>query len=87
MAALTEVHEWVRDWSDCARSIIMRRDWLLRLGIGKRKARSAGVVAQPEPTPVPSPVVPQIMTTPIAALPAKSNGMSHGAIAIGGTHA
>ena len=86
MAALTEVYEWVQDWSDCARSIITRRDQLLRLGIGKRKARSAGV-AQPEPTPVPPPVVAQIMTTPIAALPAKPNGMTHGAIAIGGTHA
>ncbi len=80
--ALMEVYEWIQDWSDCARSVITRRDQLLRLGIGKRKARSSA-----EPTPVPSPVVPQMMTTPIAALPAKSNGMTNGAIAIGGTHA
>jgi hypothetical protein len=87
MAALAEVYAWVQDWSDCARSVITRRDQLLRLGIGKRKARSASV-AQPEPTPVPSPVVPQIVTTPIAALAANRNGMTNGAIAMatGGLH-
>ncbi len=92
MAALTELHAWVQDWSDCARSVITRRDQLLRLGIGKRRARDTIVTPQPTPTPAPATTsLPQIEMTPIAALPpAKANGMSNGAIAIassGGAHA
>ena len=84
MAALGEVYAWVQDWTDSARSVITRRDHLIRLGIGKRRSRSATVVApQPEPSPAPPPVAaPQLMSAPIAALPAKSNG-----IIPGGAHA
>ncbi len=35
-AALVALHAWVKDWSACARSVITRRDWLIRLGVGKR---------------------------------------------------
>ena len=92
MAALGELYAWVQDWSDCARSVITRRDQLLRLGIGKRRAREAAATPQPEPTPVPAPVVvPQIEMTPVAALPpVKPNGVSNGVIAFpvnGGAHA
>ena len=65
-------------------AVITRRDQLIRLGIGKRRSRSASV----DPQPVPSPAPPQIMTTPIAALPAKSNGVPSGAIVVAAdTHA
>lgn len=37
--ALDELHAWLRDWSACARTEITRRDWLIRLGIGRRHAR------------------------------------------------
>jgi hypothetical protein len=33
------LYAWVRDWSDCARTVITRRDWLIRLGIGRRRRR------------------------------------------------
>ena len=75
MAALTELYAWVQDWSDCARSVITRRDQLIRLGIGKRRARGNAAVA-PQPEPVPPPVqIAELATSAIAALPpAKSNG-------------
>ncbi len=37
--AQVALHAWVRDWSECARAVITRRDWLIRLGIGRRKPR------------------------------------------------
>jgi len=39
-AALDDLHAWVRDWSDCAKTVVTRRDWLIRLGIGRRRARA-----------------------------------------------
>ncbi|HEY2365143.1 MAG TPA: hypothetical protein VGH87_02115 [Polyangiaceae bacterium] len=36
-AALERLHAWLKDWSDCARTVITRRDWLIRLGIGRRR--------------------------------------------------
>ncbi len=89
MAALTELYAWVQDWTDSARAVITRRDQLIRLGIGKRRARSGAPVV--DPTPVPSEVVAvSQIATPIAALPPKSNGMSNGALALlanGSAHA
>ncbi len=38
-AALLQLHAWLTDWSECARTIIQRRDQLLRLGIGRRQKR------------------------------------------------
>ena len=46
-AALLRLHAWLTDWSECARTVIQRRDQLLRLGIGKRQ-KSKG------PTPLPA---------------------------------
>jgi hypothetical protein len=37
--ALVRLHAWLRDWSDCARTVITRRDWLIRLGIGRRRPK------------------------------------------------
>jgi len=93
MAALTELYSWVQDWSDSARSVITRRDQLIRLGIGKRRARSSAPVVTPQPAPEPAPapaVIAQMATRAIAALPPKPNGVPAGAVAIpslGGDHA
>ena len=46
-AALLAVYDWVQDWSECARTVITRRDQLIRLGIGKRRARSANATPTP----------------------------------------
>ena len=94
-AALLAMYDWVQDWSECARTVITRRDQLIRLGIGKRRARG---VAQPAPAPTPAPVVVtppvapsdtsstdpallQMARAPLALLP-KSNGATPGSIAI-----
>lgn len=37
---LGELYAWTKDWSDVARTVIVRRDWLIRLGIGRRKKAS-----------------------------------------------
>jgi len=83
-AALLAVYDWVQDWSDCARTVITRRDQLIRLGIGKRRPRKSD--AQPTPQP---PVAPPV--APVLALPAKTNGVTPGSIAVsvvqGGEHA
>lgn len=93
----------MQDWSDCARTVITRRDQLIRLGIGKRRPRKSDV--QPPPnvtpvvaTPVPPPVASDTASTNPAlvgvaqtlALPPKSNGAtpgSNGASVNGGSHA
>ena len=38
-AALLKLHAWYREWSETARSVITRRDYLIRLGLAKRKGR------------------------------------------------
>ncbi|HEY1959999.1 MAG TPA: hypothetical protein VGH28_30530 [Polyangiaceae bacterium] len=65
-AALTAVYEWVQDWTDCARTVITRRDQLIRLGIGKRRSRKAD--AQPTPQPQPAPQ-PPVVATPVVPPP------------------
>jgi hypothetical protein len=90
MSALIDVYAWVQDWTDSARSVITRRDHLIRLGIGKRRSRAVAPVVDPTPlpSPTPPPVVAQMATRAIAALPPKSNGLTPGAIsADGGAHA
>jgi hypothetical protein len=93
MSALIDVYAWVQDWTDSARSVITRRDHLIRLGIGKRRSRAVAPVVDPTPLPSPTPppvVVAQMATRAIAALPPKSNGLTPGAIMIsadGGAHA
>ena len=66
-AALVAVYEWVQDWTDCARTVITRRDQLIRLGIGKRRPRKQDVAPAPEPTPSPAPIV---VTPSIPSVPA-----------------
>ncbi len=98
-AALLAVYEWVQDWSDCARTVITRRDQLIRLGIGKRRSRKSDQVQPPAPVIIP-PVVatpsdvastdPGLiqMSRPIALLP-KANGVTPGSVAVsadGGDH-
>jgi len=65
--ALRKIHAWLTAWSDMARTVITRRDHLIRLGIAKRRARKAKAsvtVTPPAPpvAPAPSPVPPQVAT-------------------------
>jgi len=89
MSAMIDVYAWVQDWTESARAVITRRDHLIRLGIGKRRVRAA--TAPVDPTPAPSPALPQqLATRAIAALPPKPNGAIAGAMVLptdGGTHA
>jgi hypothetical protein len=41
-AALVEQRRWLEDWSDVARSVIKRRDQLIRLGLASRRPRGGG---------------------------------------------
>jgi hypothetical protein len=92
-AALLAVYDWVQDWSDCARTVVTRRDQLIRLGIGKRRSRKQD--AQPDPTPAPivaipvvpasptdsastSPVLVQAARAAVPLLPARTNGATPG---------
>ncbi|HEX4516235.1 MAG TPA: hypothetical protein VH054_21960 [Polyangiaceae bacterium] len=95
--ALLAVYEWVQDWSDCARTVITRRDQRIRLGIGKRRSRKSDV-ATPTPPPVPAPITvtpvpsgsdtsstdPSLMLMARAplALPPKPNGATPGSVSI-----
>jgi hypothetical protein len=63
-SALLAVYEWVQDWSDCARTVISRRDQLIRLGIGKRRSRKQDAAPAPVPAPAPAPI--PIVVTPVA---------------------
>ena len=38
IAALKQARAWYDDWADVARAVIKRRDYLIRLGLAKRKA-------------------------------------------------
>ncbi len=40
--ALVEQRRWLEEWSDMARSVIKRRDWLIRLGLASRRPRGGG---------------------------------------------
>lgn len=44
--ALRKLHAWYTEWSNVARAVITRRDYLIRLGLAKRKTRKGE-----EPTP------------------------------------
>lgn len=48
-AAATELREariavwrWYAEWSDIAKAVIKRRDWLIQLGLAKRKTKKSG---------------------------------------------
>ena len=46
---LSELREWHNDWAETARSVLTRRDHLIRLGLAKRKKRKQA--APPEASP------------------------------------
>ncbi len=78
LQALAALHAWLQDWSDSARSVIKRRDQLLRLGIGKRQKRTPApppVTTQPRPAPTAVAELPSPTTQ--ALPPAQLNGHSH----------
>jgi hypothetical protein len=55
-AALRALSAWYRDWSETARAVIHRRDYLLMLGLSQRKstpADSSDDGNDPEPAPAP----------------------------------
>ena len=62
---LRRIYVWVTAWSDMARTVVTRRDQLIRLGLAKRRAPKAKKVvvatppappvATPAPSPAPSP--------------------------------
>ncbi len=78
MQALLTLHAWLQDWSDSARSVIKRRDQLLRLGIGKRQKRTpAPPPAQPVVVPAPTTALPELPSATTQAQPAQLNGHNH----------
>ncbi|HEU4406320.1 MAG TPA: hypothetical protein VFS43_13730 [Polyangiaceae bacterium] len=54
-AALVEQHRWLEEWSDVARSVIKRRDHLIRLGLASRRPRRGGGAGGPVGGPVDGP--------------------------------
>jgi hypothetical protein len=58
---LVQLHVWFSDWSETARAVITRRDYLLLMGFAKRKQSKTS--SEPAVTPVaPAPVVPTTET-------------------------
>jgi hypothetical protein len=54
---LTQLYAWFQDWADTARTVIKRRDQLIRLGLGKRRSRKVVDEETPVVTPAPPPAV------------------------------
>lgn len=55
---LGELHAWYRDWSETARAVVRRRDYLQQLGLAQRKRgkrNGAGEGGEPVVTDSPSP--------------------------------
>lgn len=46
--ALVELREWFLDWSETARSVVPRRDYLIRLGLANRKPNGSIVDVEEE---------------------------------------
>lgn len=62
---LRKIYAWITAWSDMARTVITRRDQLIRLGIAKRRSRKTkSVVVAPPARPVTptAPVAPPVAT-------------------------
>lgn len=38
-AAMLALHAWLSDWSTTARAVLRRKDWLIRLGVSRRRRR------------------------------------------------
>ena len=79
---LRKIHAWITAWSEMARTVITRRDQMIKLGIAKRrahKARGGGVApAAPPVTPPPPAVVgehaPAVPPAPPSGVVAVSDG-------------
>jgi len=61
---LFALYMWLQDWTDTARAVIVRRDLLIRLGIGKRRPRRSAAVVTPVPPPVAPPAAPSAPVAP-----------------------
>jgi hypothetical protein len=53
--ALEQLRAWYEDWSDMAKSVIKRKDRLIRLGLAKRKVKSAVATAPTTTAPAKTP--------------------------------
>jgi hypothetical protein len=42
LAALVALYGWYADWSETAKTVVKRRDYLIRLGLAKRKSKGGG---------------------------------------------
>ena len=68
--ALQALYEWVQDWSECARTVVKRRDQLIRLGVGKRRSRKSQNDAPPATSPMPTiPAPAPVVVTPVIPPP------------------
>ncbi len=66
---LRKIHAWITAWSEMARTVITRRDQMIKLGIAKRRSHKAkGAVTPPAPPVVVAPATPAVPAVP--ALPA-----------------
>lgn len=59
--ALNALRAWFEDWTDTARAVVTRRDYLIRLGLAKRKGNKIEDVGDddtddPTPDPAPAPI-------------------------------
>ena len=75
---LRKIHAWVTAWSEMARTVITRRDQMIKLGIAKRRSHKAkGAVVTPPAPPVTTappvvaaPITPAAPASPVATPPA-----------------
>jgi hypothetical protein len=65
-ARVHALRAWIVDWKNVAKIVIKRRDWLLALGVGKRRSRKAA------PMPV-APATPATPRAPAVAPPVDSS--------------
>ena len=63
---LRKIHAWLTAWSDMARTVITRRDQLIRLGIAKRRPRKGSSVVVDPPVTVPTTPAPPPVAGPLA---------------------
>jgi len=73
LVILRKLYAWLTAWSEIARTVVTRRDQLIRLGLAKRRASSSKasttpvpppVVASPAPPPVATPAPPAVTPAP-----------------------
>jgi hypothetical protein len=51
-AALTELRAWYKDWSETTRAVITRKDYLIMLGLSKRRSTQSGEIEEVSETEV-----------------------------------